>query len=231
MKVEQLMQKDVVTVAPDASLKAVASALVEHRISGVPVCDEEGRVLGVVSEGDILYKERGRIERPGGPLAWLVDGTRDAEVTKSWAKTAREAMTAPAITIAPGRAAAEAARLMIEKRINRLVVVDRHEKLVGIVTRADLVRAFTRSDVEIAEEIRDDVLRRVLWVEPETITIAVRNGEVELGGELERRIDADVLVSLVEKIPGVVAVRSNVTHRVDDLRGTARFRTRSLNGW
>ena len=74
MKVNQLMQKDVVTVGPDASLKDVAAALVEHRISGMPVCDAEGHVLGVISKGDILYKERGRIERTGGPLAWLVDG-------------------------------------------------------------------------------------------------------------------------------------------------------------
>lgn len=226
MKVDQLMQKDVVTVAPDASLKDVAAALMEHRISGMPVCDEEGRVLGVISEGDILYKERGRIARPGGPLAWLVDGTPYADVTKSWAQTAREAMTAPAITIAPGSAAAEAARLMIEKCVNRLVVVDRDGQLVGILSRADLVRAFTRSDAEIAEEIRDDVLERVLWVEPKTITIAVRNGEVELAGELETSTDAAVLVNLVERIPGVVAVRSNVTHRVDDPSRAGRF-TRS----
>lgn len=226
MKVDQLMQKDVVTVAPDASLKDVAAALMEHRISGMPVCDEEGRVLGVISEGDILYKERGRIARPGGPLAWLVDGTPYADVTKSWAQTAREAMTAPAITIAPGSAAAEAARLMIEKCVNRLVVVDRDGQLVGIHSRADLVRAFTRSDAEIAEEIRDDVLERVLWVEPKTITIAVRNGEVELAGELETSTDAAVLVNLVERIPGVVAVRSNVTHRVDDPSRAGRF-TRS----
>lgn len=112
---------------------------------------------------------------------------------------------------------------MVEKRVNRLVVVDHDVQLVGIVSRADLVRAFTRSDLEIAEEIRDDVVRRVLWVEPETIRIAVRNGEVELDGELETRLDAAALVKLVEKIPGVVAVRSNVTHRVDETRRTARF--------
>ncbi|MGZ8696956.1 MAG: CBS domain-containing protein [Gaiellaceae bacterium] len=226
MKVEQLMQKEVVTVAPDASLKEVAAALVEHRISGVPVCDEEGRVLGVVSEGDILYKERGRIERPGGALAWLVDGAPYADVTKSWAKTAGESMTAPAITITPGRAAAEAARLMIEKGVNRLVVVDRDDRLVGIVTRADLVRAFPRSDIEIVEEIQHDVLRRVLWVEPETIKIIVRQGEVELAGELETNADAGVLVSLVEKIPGVVSVRSSVTHRFDATRSGRFERTR-----
>lgn len=222
MKVEELMQKDVVTVAPEASLKDVAVALVKNRISGMPVCDAEGHVVGVISDTDILYKERGRIERPGGPLAWLVDGTPYAEVTKSWAKTAGEAMTAPAITITPGSAAAAAARLMLEKKVNRLVVIDRDEGLVGIVTRADLVRAFTRSDAEIVEEIRDDVLRRVLWVGPETIEIDVRQGEVELAGELETNTDAAVLVSLVEKVPGVVSVRSSVRHRVGYGGGAAR---------
>ena len=226
MKVEQLMQINVVSVVPAASLKDVAAALVKNRISGMPVCDEEDHVVGVISEGDILYKERGRIERSGGPLAWLVEGTPYAEITKSWATTAGEAMTAPAITITPGRAAAEAARLMIEKGVNRLVVVDRDERLVGIVSRADLVRAFTRSDVEIIEEIRNDVLRRVLWVEPEKVKIIVRQGEVELTGELETSADAAVLVSLVEKIPGVVSVRSTVTHRFDASRSDRFARTK-----
>ncbi len=221
MKVSQLMQRHVVTVAPQTSLKDVAGTLVANSISGVPVCDPDGRVLGVVSEGDILFKERGRDERPGGPLAWLVDGTSYADVTKAWARTAGEAMTSPAVTILPDRPVADAARLMIERGVNRLVVVDRDDAVAGIVTRADLVRAFTRSDIEILEEIRDDVLARVLWVDPERVRIAVRDGEVELSGSLETSADADVLVRLVEKIPGVVSVRSTVAHRSDEA-GLAR---------
>jgi CBS domain-containing protein len=218
MKISQLMQRHVVTVAPQTSLKLVAGTLVAHGISGVPVCDPDGRVLGVVSEGDILFKERGRVDRAGGPLAWLVDGSSYAEVTKAWARTAAEAMTSPAVTILPDQPAADAARLMIERGVNRLAVVDRDGLLVGIVSRADLVRAFTRSDLEILEEIRDDVLARVLWVDPERIRIVVRDGEVELAGTLETGADADVLVRLVEKVPGVVSVRSTVAHRSDEAR-------------
>jgi CBS domain-containing protein len=226
MKISELMQRDVVTVSADASLKEVACALVAHRISGMPVCDADGRVLGVVSEGDILYKERGRVERPGGPLAWLVDGTSYAEVSKAWALTAREAMTAPAVTIGPDRPAAEAARLMLEHRVNRLVVLDRDGRLAGIVTRADLVRAFTRSDAEVAEEIRIDVLQRVLWADPGRVQVDVRNGEVELAGELETSTDAEVLLRLVERVPGVVSVRSTVGHRHDNRRGAPRLVSR-----
>jgi CBS domain-containing protein len=223
MKIKDLMTSDVVTAAPEASLKDVAKTLVEHRISGMPVCGEDGRILGVVSEGDILHKERGRIERRGGPLAWLVDGTSYTDVAKAHARTAREAMTAPAITIAPHRPAAAAARLMVEKGVNRLPVVASDGTLLGIVTRADLVRAFTRSDEEIAEEIREDVLRRGLWVDPGLFQITVRDGEVELAGELETRPDAVVVEKLVERIPGVVSLRSSLTHRADDASRAGRF--------
>lgn len=223
MDVSELMKSDVVTAAPDESLKDVAKRLVEHGISGMPVCEDDRRVAGVISEGDILYQERGRLERRGGPLAWLVDGASRTEATKAEARTVREAMTAPAITIAPSRPAAAAARLMVEKGVNRLPVVTQDGRLVGIVTRADLVRAFTRSDEEIAAEIREEILVRVLWVEPEAIAVAVRDGEVQLAGELETTAEADVLEKLVETIPGVVSVRSSVTHRVEDTSRTGRL--------
>jgi len=223
MRVRDLMSKDVITVAPDATLKDVATTLVERGISGMPVCDEAGRVVGVISEADILQKERGRVERRGGPLAWVLDPTHYADVTKSQARTAGEAMTAPAITIAPSSPAAAAARLMVAENVNRLPVVSQDERLLGIVTRADLVRAFTRPDDEIAGEIRKDVFERALWIEPDVLDVTVRDGEVELGGEVERRTDAVVLEKLVESIPGVVSVRSRVTHRIDDSGRAGRF--------
>lgn len=222
MNVSELMKTDVVTAAPEQSLKDVAHTLVEHGISGMPVCEEEWRVVGVISEGDILYKEGGRIERRHGPLARLIEGSASTMMTKAQARTVREAMTTPAITIAPSRPAAAAARLMVEKGVNRLPVVTRDGRLVGIVTRADLVRAFARSDEEIAAEIREDVLKRLLWVEPQTITVAVRDGEVELTGELATSTDAEILAKLVEKIPGVLSVRSSVTHRIDEMSRTGQ---------
>ena len=217
MNVRELMTREVLTVPPDASLKDVGAILAEHGISGLPVCDAGGRVLGVVSEGDILFKAQGARQRRGGALAWLVD-SRLQSPAKQDARTAGEAITSPPITIGPERPAAAAARLMIEEGVNRLPVVSSDGKLVGIVTRADLVRAFTRADEEIVAEIRDDVLRRALWLEPDSVEITVQRGEVELAGEIETKSDVEVLRKLVQRIPGVVSVRSSVLYRVDDLQ-------------
>lgn len=218
MKVGDLMTRDWVAARPQMPLKDVAELLVQRGISGMPVIDDETRVVGVVSEGDVLFQERGPIERRRRPLAWLIAGREEDAMAKSEARTAGEAMTSPAVTIAPFQPAAAAARLMVEKAVNRLPVVDDNGKLLGIVTRADLVRAFARSDDEIAREISDSV-ERVLWVSPNAIQVRVSEGEVELDGELERRTDVVVLEHLVEKIPGVVSLRSRVTHRIDDTAG------------
>jgi CBS domain-containing protein len=223
MKVRDLMTTDVLTVSPETPLKDAAAILAEHGISGLPVCDEDGRVLGIVSEGDILYKERGPRERRGGALAWLVDGSRFQDSVKAGASTAGEAMTAPAVTIAPDRPVAAAARIMLDHGVHRLPVV-RDGVLLGIVTRADLVRAFTRSDDELAREIEVDVIRGALWLEPAEVEVVVDHGHVALAGEIEARSDVEVLRKLVQRVPGVVSVRSSVLWRVDDLQrvGAAR---------
>ena len=217
MTVRDLMTTEVLTVTPETPLKDAAAIMAEHHVSGLPVCDEDGRVLGIVSEGDILFKERGPRKPRGGTLSWLVDGSRLRECVKESARTAGEAMTAPAVTIAPERPAAAAARMMLDKGVHRLPVV-RDGVLLGIVTRADLVRAFTRTDEEIAHEIHDDVLRRSLWLEPGAVEVTVERGEVVLAGEIEARSDAEVLEKLVQRVPGVVAVRASVLYRVDDLQ-------------
>ena len=141
------MTTDVVTVTPETSLKEVAQLLVANRIAGVPVCDVDGEVVGVVSEADVLWKELGLPETAGGFLDRILESAY-GNTERASALTAAEAMTSPAITIAPDSAVARAAELMIEHRVNRLPVVA-GGRLVGIVARADLVRAFTRSDEEI----------------------------------------------------------------------------------
>jgi CBS domain-containing protein len=215
VEIKDLMTSDVISVAPETSLKDVARTLVEHGISGLPVCDADGRVLGVVSEADILYKEQGRPERHG-PLGWLLGEPPTEAPAKARARTAGEAMTSPAVTIRRTRPAAAAARLMVETGVNRLPVVSGEGTLLGIVTRADLVRAFTRPDREIAAEIREDVLERVLWVPAGTISVRVTDGEVELSGKLETSAEVAVLEKLVETVPGVVSLRSAVTHELDE---------------
>jgi CBS domain-containing protein len=221
MDVKDVMTRDVHCVAPDTPLHEVADLLVERGISGAPVCDADGRVVGVVSEADILLKERGPELRRRGFLSSLAVGLRSDEDAKVDARTAGEAMTRPAITISPHRPVAEAARIMLERGVNRLPVV-RRDELVGIVTRADLVRAFRRTDDEIAHDIRRDVIAHTLSLEPDVVELTVADGEVTVAGQLERRSEAQLLVKLAARVPGVVAVQPRLTWRVDDTgRGVA----------
>jgi len=217
MKVADVMTSDVITVQPRTSLKEVAAILADRRISGVPVVDEDGKIVGVVSEADILFKERGPSERKG-ILAVFTDPIYGAGgQLKLEARTAAEAMTAPAQTIAPWRPLSAAAAQMLDRAVNRLPVVDNEGRLVGIVTRADLVRAFVRPDAEIGQEIREEVLKRALLLEtPDAVTVAVDEGKVTLGGTLRLRTDAELVPALVARVPGVVEVDSSIDWREDD---------------
>jgi CBS domain-containing protein len=212
------MTTDVVTVGPEDSLKDVASILSSLGVSGLPVCDRDRHVLGVVSEADILYKELDPKERSGGVLAWIVDETDGKTLRKARARKAGDAMSAPAITISPFRTVAEAARLMTLHAINRLPVV-KGETLVGIVTRADLVRAFMRNDDEIEREITDDVIVQALCLPADGLYVEVNGGNVHLEGVVAARSDALLLERLVGRVPGVVSLESSVTWNTDDTRG------------
>jgi len=209
MKVRDVMTTEVATVHPTTSLKAVARLLARLGISGVPVVDDEGAVLGVVSEGDILVKERGPVEesraflRVAKPTHWV----------KSAATMSGDAMTSPAIVIGPERPVSVAAKLMLEHGVNRLPVVT-DGRLAGIVTRADLVRAFGRSDSELEREIRTEVMERALWIPEGMVEVSVVEGAVKLSGVVETETDADVLVRLVQRVPGVVSVTSEVGWQV-----------------
>lgn len=209
MKVEDVMTREVRTVSPDASLKDVAEMLSELRVSGLPVV-QDGRILGVVSEADILTKERGEAPNLGGLLGALFEDRSEVRA-KLQATTAGEAMTAPAITISAKRPVSDAAARMIDLGVNRLPVVDDAGMLVGIVTRADLVRAFVRSDDEIAREIREDVVLRSLWIEPDQIDVQVDKGAVTLIGRVETKTDAELVPAFVKRVPGVVSVESRLT--------------------
>jgi CBS domain-containing protein len=226
MRVSELMTLNVLTIGPEAPIKDVAKILVGHGISGLPVCDIEGGVLGVISEGDILYKEHDPAEgHMGGPLGWIIDGAPNYQgYIKAKALTARKAMTSPAITIAPWESVSQAARIMCERHVNRLPVVQ-NEKLVGIVTRGDLVRAFTRTDAELEEELEQDVLHRTMWTDPGKVAVNVKNGVAMLSGRLPNRRDVELLNKLAARVPGVVGVESTVEWDVDE---TTRKGRRSL---
>jgi len=145
MKVREIMTENVLTVSPDTPLTVVATRLLEYGVSGFPVVDEDGRVIGVVSETDILYKERSVPERDG-LVDWLTHYPDDPPTAKLTARTAREAMSTPAVTIVPERHVSDAAALMLDLRIDRLPVVT-SGLLAGIVTRTDIVRAFAEEGV------------------------------------------------------------------------------------
>ena len=208
MKVRELMTKDVVSVRPDTPLREAAALLVAHKISGVPVT-RGNEVVGVLSEADIVAKAAGGTEQ-GGLLSWLFDPEpREQRID---ARTAGEAMSSPPITITARRPVHEAARRMMNEGVNRLPVIE-DGKLVGILTRADIVRAFTRDDGELAAEIRDDILRRTFWVEPGRVAVTVVDGRVTLKGEVGTEADTEMLPIFVSRVPGVVAVKADLHAR------------------
>jgi CBS domain-containing protein len=214
------MTRDVVSVTPDIPLKDVAAMLVERGISGLPVCGPDGVVVGVLSEADLLVKQGGSPERSGGLFAWLVETASAPDLAKLRAHTAGEAMTAPAITVETASPVSEAARTMVSLGVNRLPVVE-DGRLVGIVTRADLVRLFTRSDEEIARDIRQDVVKR-LWIAPERVEVDVEQGEVVLRGEVDTEVEAALLEKRIPLVAGVVGVRSELSWAVDRSGNSSR---------
>ena len=214
MQIVELMTRDPIAVGPETPLKDVAAILLEHGISGVPVIGERLEVLGVVSEADIIAKEVGPDPRDRRLIGWLLGG-RYVDRQKIEARTATEAMESPAITVGAGETVAEAARLMTELGIKRLPVVDDEGVLIGIVTRTDLVRAFTRADEEIEREIRQ-MLLETLWLDEPGLQLSIKRGEVRLGGKMRRRSDAELLARLTQRVPGVVGVHSTLRWDWDD---------------
>lgn len=211
MKVCDLMTKGVVSVKATMTLREAAALLVEKRISGMPVVNDENEVVGVLSEADILVKAGGSVSR-NRLLGWLLEPDFGEE-EKIRAQTVGEAMSAPALTISSHRPVHEAARLMVTEGVNRLPVLE-DGKLAGILTRADVVRAFARSDAEITEEISGDILRRTFWLEPGRVSVTVADGNVSIEGEVETEADCEVLPALVARVPGVVSVHADLRSRV-----------------
>jgi CBS domain-containing protein len=210
MRVRDVMTTEVVTVRPDLSVKDAAEMLARCSISGVPVVDDSGEVVGVFSEADILVRETGARGR-SGILGWFLEPDFELEA-KIRAENVGGAMTTPALTISSSRPVHEAAARMVEDSVNRLPVVD-DGKLVGIVSRADLVRAFTRTDEEIGDEIRNEILTRSLWLDPSAVSVTVKDGAVRLAGEVETDADAELLPVLVGRLPGVVSVEAELHSR------------------
>lgn len=217
MTIRDVMTRSVITVQPETPLKEVARLLVDQGISGLPVVAADGRVLGVVSEADFLLKEQGEVAVHHRALERILGETSEtkAQRAKLAAATAGEAMTSPAVTIEADRTLPDAAAVMVGRRINRLPVTE-DGRLVGIVTRADLVRAYVRSDLQLTQTIRDDVLLRAVWVDPDAFDVEVHDGVVRIAGHVERRSTAELIERVTAMVPGVIAVDPALAWSLDD---------------
>ncbi|MFJ2238034.1 CBS domain-containing protein [Streptomyces sp. NPDC087859] len=199
--VSDVMTHTVVAVGSEAPFKEIVELLDQWKVSAVPVLAGEGRVVGVVSEADLLPKEEVRDS----------DDAEFAERAKAGAVTAGELMSAPAVTVHADATVAEAARIMARRHVKRLPVVDRIGILQGVVSRSDLLKVFLRTDAEIAGEIRLSVLNRLPVTTP--LTVEVSEGVVTLGGSLPERGLEPVLARAMRAVEGVVDVRVELTHR------------------
>jgi CBS domain-containing protein len=212
-QVEDVMTKDVVTVGPGTPVLDIVRTILNRRLSGLPVIDNHSRVVGVVSEADLLLIEEYRDSRPPRRLE---SGHRREERAKSSGTVARDLMTSPAITALVGTSVFEAARAMHRNGVKRLPVVDTTGKLVGIVTRSDLLKVFLPTDEDIRLSVEYGLLDP-LWPLSGKVTVAVDEGVVTLSGRMELRAEVDLLTKLAGSLGGVVSVNNRLEFQKDDL--------------
>ncbi|MER6052671.1 CBS domain-containing protein [Streptomyces sp. NPDC001793] len=196
-RVADLMTPNAVTVQRGTQFREIARLLDEYDITAVPVVDDDGRPVGVVSEADLLRRQ----------------------LSKAGAANAEAIMTSPAVVARPEWSVVEAARTMEQRRVKRLPVVDDGGRLIGVISRSDLVQLFLRRDRAIQEEILEEVLTRTLGVAPSAVTVDVADGTVTLTGTLERRSLVPIAVRLCESVDGVIEVIDRLTYERDDAGG------------
>ena len=220
-KVESVMTDEVVTARPSTSFHELVRLLDKHRISALPIVDDDGRLVGLVSEADLLVKEG---YPHGGEDAGLVDAVRcRRRLDKAAGTRAADVMTRQVITVPLGTPVAKAARLLVRMGVKRLPVVDAQGRLTGIVTRCDLLKVFLRPDPAIHWDVEHEVVRGKLGITPGDVRIQVRDGAVTLLGAVERRSQVPALVRQAQAVDGVIEVDARLTWRVDDQAPTAAW--------
>ena len=188
------MTRDPVTVSLATTFREIVRLLTSHQISAVPVVDVDGRPIGIVSDADL-------------PL------------TEAAGRTAADLMSSPVHTVTTSAGLGEVARLLHAKSVKRLPVVDEEGVLVGIVSRGDMLTAFLRPDADLVRDVRQEVMVRTLWMDPDLVSVTASNGVVNLKGVVERRSDIPILTRLIHGVDGVVGIRCSLTYRFDDTRG------------
>lgn len=212
--VRDVMVTGVVAAHEGAVFKEIVAAITRNHISAVPVVDDEHRVVGVVSEADLLARvTNARLPRPRGHM---LSGRAETRA-KEHAATARELMTSPAVVTTADTPLAEATRLIATKRVRRLPVVDSDGRLVGIVSRSDLLAPFLRSDEDIRLDIVENVLVGSFVISAHEVQVTVTEGVVSLRGQVERKSVRNSLLQAMHGVAGVVDVdRTRLTYAVDD---------------
>lgn len=219
MKVRDIMTSTVVTAAPDTPFPELVDRLLHNGISGLPVVDEGGHLVGIVTEADLVSKEAygGRRRRALDLIADMLGGGETRWAVKAKGRTAAEIMTTKVETARPDQDVSAAARLMVEHQVKRLPVLD-DGQLVGIVSRTDLVRLLHRGDDDLAHDVGALLADPLRAPENHDVRATVADGIVTLTGTLRFPMDVPVLTWMVWRLPGVVDVRNEVTGREPDPR-------------
>jgi CBS domain-containing protein len=213
--VSDVMTQTVVALGQDATFKDIVSTMEQWKVSALPVLEGEGRVVGVVSEADLLPKEEYRQNDPtrvADPTR-VDDDHRLADMAKAHAVTAAQLMSAPAVCVHADATLAQAARIMARRKVKRLPVTDAEGKLAGIVSRCDLLKVFLRSDEEIAEDVRHDIVNTLFPGEP-AVNVHVRDGLLTLTGDVLEPGLIPVAGRLARTVEGVVDVHDDLTAAV-----------------
>ena len=214
-RVQDVMTSEVLAITPSTPFKEMVSLLTAYRISALPVVDPDRRVLGLVSEADLLapppqpqsQRDPGVDADAGGDQrSPLAPSRHNADHVKAAGQVAADFMHCPALTIIATASLNQAARLLQTRNLKRLIVVGEAGELVGIVTRSDLLKVFLRADDDIRREIIQDVIVKTLFLDPDRFTVTVCDGVVTLEGTVERRGLVPLLVRLVAAVDGVVEV-------------------------
>jgi len=209
--VKDVMTTHVVWVEHDTPFAAIAASLRQFRVSAFPVLDDDGHVIGVVSESDLLAKLA--LDGGEGRMPGMITGLlHQHEMEKARGITAEDLMTSPVATVSPDDTVEHAARLMYVRRVKRLPVIDADGRLAGIVSRADVLAVYGRADVEIGEEIRNDIAACESQADAERFDVSVTDGVVTLTGRPRTVTQGHDVVRRARHVQGVVAVRDRLTY-------------------
>lgn len=225
--VSDVMTHTVAAVGRKANFKEIVRLMEQWKVSALPVLEGEGRVIGVVSEADLLPKEEFRDSDPDR----YTQLRRLSDLAKAGAVTAEDLMTAPAFTVRANATLAQAARTMARAKVKRLPVVDDMGLLEGVVSRGDLLKVFLRDDEDIAEEVRREVVSYLFRAPSSPVRVQVHEGVVTLAGRVRDTSLVPVAARLVRAVEGVVDVEFELTGLTADRSGDRGSMRRPRAGW